>query len=530
MRHRYFTTPGWSEAVREVVRDRPVLVWRERLRHVTDLIDIAPAETAREFLVQGDRRLTMGDFRRAVDAGARDLRRRGIASGDRVLLLGHNSPEFFLAPWALWRAGAVPVLGNRWWSTPEIRSVAAAASPAAVITDLADAGDLFEVPLISLETVRGWWDLEVTETAAAAAADEDEVALILFTAGSTGPPKGVQLTHRNLIAAHQNLRVMVTGSRSDAELPVKPQASLLFTVPLFHYGALRGSAGAVAEGSKVLMPEGRFNPVAVLELIERERATGWNAVPTQYKRVLDHPEFAKYDLSSLATPSTGGAMVPRSLVEAIPNRFSGAVNGLRVAYGMSEAGTVSIATGADLMARPLTVGRLIDNVEVRIDSPDESGDGECLIRSAQVMTGYLDAKVQPIDEDGWYHTGDVGHFDADGYLYITGRKSDMVIRGGENVSCPHVEAVLAQHPRVVEAAAFGVPDEEFGEAVAAVLVIDSPGAATAEEMSVFARRRLAHFELPSHWVLTTEALPTLATGKVDKRRLLGSYLEETARR
>ena len=518
----YLGTPAWSELVVENVYGRPTKVWRERPRHVLDLFELARADQQQDLLVHGERRVSFGAFRDAVESGAAELAKRGVVAGDKVLIVLYNSAEFLLAQWSVWRVGAVPVLGNRWWNQRELVEVIGRVKPSLVITDMPmpDAGTA-PTAGITPEVVATWWALPRPATPVLdprGAAGEDEVAIMVFTAGSSGAPKAVQLSHRNLVWTQQTLHIM-RGGRPPVPTSAAEQKVALMTTPMFHNGAVVSGLSAYLDGNRIVILRGKFNPEEVLQLIQRERVSSWQAVPTMFNRVLQHANFSAYDLSSLVGPSTGGTMVPSQLVDAIKAKLPGGARGFALGYGMTEMSFISMALTAHLDQKPGTVGKPIPGVEMKVDQPDASGEGELLARSGALMVAYLGTEQQPIDADGWYHTGDLGRIDADGFLYVTGRSKDMVIRGGENIACPHVEAAIMAHPDVLEVAVVAYPDEEFGEAVAAVVYLRPGSSATQDDLRGFAKANLAYFEVPTRWIFRTEALPVLPTGKIDKRSL-----------
>jgi long-chain acyl-CoA synthetase len=247
-------------------------------------------------------------------------------------------------------------------------------------------------------------------------------------------------------------------------------------------------------------------------------------------RVLNDPSIEGRDLSSVRAISLGGAPVLPEIVTRIKARFPNVERGVSQVYGLSEAGgTLTAASGRDLTERPGTAGRPLPIVELRIDLPDEKGTGEVVARTPSQMLGYWgqapDGGMDPgdIDDGGWLHTGDLGHLDADGYLFITGRLKDLIIRGGENIASTHVEDVLLKHPEVQEVAVCGRPDPELGEIVAAAVVLSPGSRVTVPELRSFAAEHLAYFEIPSSWWLRTEPLPANDVGKVRKRDLLAAW-------
>lgn len=306
-----------------------------------------------------------------------------------------------------------------------------------------------------------------------------------------------------------------------------PQAVSLASTPMFHIGGLSSLLTHFLTGGRIVLAQGRFDPGQVMALVERERVQVWGAVPTMAVRVLEHPEFGSRDLSSLRSWPLGGAPVSPELLERIRTQLPTLrERGLSNTWGMTEAGGfLTVADSRDLRARPGTVGRPYPVVELRIDRPDDDGVGEVLARSPTVMLGYAGrADDDTVDADGWLHTGDLGHLDDDGYLYIDGRSKDVVIRGGENIACPHVEAALASHPAVVEAAALGLPHPDLGEELAAVVVYRSGALPpTDDELRRHLAGIVSSFAVPTRWLIRTEPLPTLAGEKIDKRTLATAF-------
>lgn len=519
----YLNGLEWREIVRESVRDRPTLVWRKRLRHVLDLLDLAPETAGLDLFVQGDRRISFAGFRQSIEAAAAELARRGIRRDDHILISLYNAPEVLLIQWAAWRLGAIPVFGNRWWTETELAEVAERVEPALIATDMPTRDGR---PIIGPAEIEGWWNLSIAEGPPDPRdhGDEDDLAIIVFTAGSTGVPKGVQLSHRNLIWTQQTFHIMQGGRPPSPRTPSEQKVTLM-TTPMFHNGAIVTGLAALMDGNRMVMLRGKFQSDEVMRLIEQERVTAWQAVPTMYSRVLKHPDFERYDLSSLVAPSSGGMVVQPHLIADIASKLPHAAANFAVGYGMTENAFLTIATMAQLRERPGTVGKPIPTAELRIDSPDSQGNGEICGRTGALMIGYFGVENQPIDAEGWYHSGDLGRIDEDGYLYITGRLKDMVIRGGENISCTHVEAALMEHPDLLEAAVAGYPDEELGESLAA-FVRAKPGSSLNEaDLVAFARSRLAYFSVPSRWVMLEEPLPVVATGKVDKVSLVRTLID-----
>lgn len=500
------------------------LLYPTRPRTFADVFAGAERWVNRTFLVQGERRISFGEFFAAVDAARTRLSPLGVRPGDRVVLLAYNSPDWVVALWAIWALGAVPVLGNRWWSAREAEHSIALVDPVAVITD--DPAVPTGVPVLDVADFASCFGgFADTPPALPGPASEDDPAAILFTSGSSGMPKGVELSFRGIVANQQNV---VVRSRQLPQLldPQAPQQVNLVCTPLFHVGALATLLTQVITGGRIVLNSGRFNPAEVLALIEAEGVQRWGGVPTMAVRILEHPDFDTYDLSSLRAFPLGGAVVSPVLLERMARKLPQLQGrGLANTWGMTEgAGFFTVAGGADLTRFPSSVGRPYATVELKILDPDRAGVGEVLVRSPTVMLGYVGIERGPVDSDGWLHTGDLGHLNDDGYLFIDGRSKDMVIRGGENIACPHVEEALLSHPDVVEAAAIGLPHPDLGEELAAVVVHRAGERAPSEhELAEHIRDIVAYFAVPTRWLIRAQPLPTIAGEKVDKKSLAAEF-------
>ncbi|MDX1893021.1 class I adenylate-forming enzyme family protein [Mycolicibacterium sp. 050158] len=524
--------PVWGTEVREgVYRGHPGLVYEQGPSTFEDLLAGTTTWTDRTFLVHGDRRISFAHFRIAARATQAQLRGLGIRPGDRVLVFGYNSPEWVLALWGLWLAGAVPVLANRWWSRAEIDHAIAILAPRHVLTDT----DLaIDVPCAPLGDLREAFDAtdDATEDGAFASdhvSDADDAALILFTSGSSGMPKAVELSRRSVICNQHDI-VQRAGRLPHLLDANSTQVVSLATTPMFHVGGLSSLLTHFLTGGKIVIAEGRFDAGRILAMIEREGIQVWGAVPAMAIRVLEHPDFESFDLSSLKSWPLGGAPVTPALLDRIRAKLPRLrERGLSNTWGMTEAGGfLTVADARDLSRHPGTVGRPYPVVEIRIADPDDDGVGEVLARSPTVMNGYVGVaqavNAETVDADGWLHSGDLGHLTEDGYLYIDGRSKDVVIRGGENIACPHVEAAIATHPAVVEVAAIGLPHPDLGEELAAVVVhqADAPPP-TADELTAHVTGVLSYFAIPTRWQIRADPLPTLAGEKVDKKSLATAF-------
>ncbi|MBJ7338017.1 class I adenylate-forming enzyme family protein [Mycolicibacterium sp.] len=501
------------------------LVYDEGPETFDDLMAATEVWTDRTFLVQGERRITFAGFRTAAQAARERLADLGIRPGDRVMVFGYNSPEWVVASWALWLSGAVPVLANRWWSRAEIDHAVTVLAPRHI---LSDTELTVAAPCSPLGDLRAAFDADAAPSPGIDT-DGDAAALILFTSGSSGMPKAVELSRRSVICNQHDI-MQRTGRLPHLLDTDSVQVVSLATTPMFHVGGLSSLLTHFLTGGKIVMTEGRFDAGQILALIEREGIQVWGAVPTMAIRLLEHPDFSRTDLSSLKSWPLGGAPVTTALLDRIRTKLPKLrERGLSNTWGMTEAGGfLTVADARDLTLHPGTVGRPYPVVEIRIDRPDADGVGEVLARSPTVMNGYVgvDASVnaETVDADGWLHSGDLGHLTDDGYLFIDGRSKDVVIRGGENIACPHVEAAIATHPTVVEVAALGIPHPDLGEELVAVVVHRADGLApTPEELTSHVTGVLSYFAIPTRWEIRARPLPTLAGEKVDKKSLAASF-------
>jgi acyl-CoA synthetase (AMP-forming)/AMP-acid ligase II len=516
-------TPSfWSKQIAvEHIGGIPYRMYSDRPRRIDHVLPFADYWGNRPYVVQGDRVVTFDALGPASAAKARELLAAGLKRGDRVLILGWNSPDWILNFWACVRIGAVPAVGNAWWSEDELAYALTLLKPALV---LADARAAAKVPA-------GWrlgpWDVDENGAAPppemdAAVVDEADPAAIIFTSGTEGRAKAVVLAHRSLLA-NQMMLLHVTR-----RLPWQPDATAgevcLHTGPLFHIGGIGALLRGVIVGNTLVFPRGRYDPAEAMELIERYRISRWNAVPTMASRLLDHPDLARRDLRSLRTITLGGAPVHGELLRRVREGLPGVQSRIATGYGLSEnGGQATAAGGADVAARPGSSGRPLPLAEIRILPREGLPDGEVLVRSPTQMLGYFGVE-SPIDTEGWLHTGDLGRLDENGHLWITGRCKDLIIRGGENIAPAAVEQALMTIPGVSEAIVVGVPHPDLGEDVLAIVV--NGGGLTTDALREQMRLKVASFAVPGQWRLRTEPLPVNQTGKVDKAALLAELRGE----
>ncbi|MEU7812283.1 class I adenylate-forming enzyme family protein [Pseudonocardia sp. NPDC049154] len=510
----------WGREVeRATVHGHSCLVYRRRPRSVGELLLERRRWADRVLFVQGDRRFTGPDHEHAVGRVAAALRDRGVRSGDTVLLLGFNSIEWLVTFWALQSIGAVAALGNAWWSDTEVAAITELLAPTLAVTDR----DVPSVPAVRFDEIRAVVDREDRPELILARPAEDGPALVMFSSGTTGLPKGVRMSHRSVVANIQNV-LSLTGRQPD-ELPADHPGTVgLLTAPLFHLAGIQVSITTMLSGGRIALLRGRFDPVEVLELIQAERVRVWGAIPTMVSRVLDHPGFDDYDTSSVSSVPMGGAAISPQLRERVGSRFSGVRSRVGSLYGLTEAGGILAAgSGRELTARPGAVGRALPVVELRIDGAGADGTGEIHARTPAMTDGYLGDPTPLTDPDGWIATGDLGRLDDDGWLYVTGRSKDIIIRGGENIAAVHVEEGVASHPDVAEVAVVPLPDPDLGEVVGAAVVLRPGASANERELAAHAARTLARHEVPSRWWFAEGPLPTNASGKVLRRAVRAQW-------
>ena len=518
------TAVSWgATTTRGRVRGFDCLVFSERPAGLDQLLDGVARWGDREYLIEGNRRITFDDLLCLVDAVASELGRQGVGPGERVLFLARNSIEWVVAFWAVHRLRGVAVLGNAWWGEHDVRRAVSLVSPRVVFTDSARLALLGEsTKTVSADDIREVIShATATDTQGTAKSDEqrneDDAAVILFTSGTTGPAKGAILSHRSIIANQQGFLAMTKRLPDDLPDDHRATTSLLST-PLFHTGGLQAITTALLTGGRLVFTTGKFDPAAVIGLLESERVTVWAGVPTMIQRVLEHPNARTADLSSVRAIGLGGAPLPAHVLAQIPDVFPRASKGMSTNYGSTEAGgIITTAAGPVVLQRPGTSGRPLPHVEVALGLQDE-----ILVRSSALMSGYWGETDSPIDADGWLHSGDVGRIDEDGYVYVIDRIKDIIIRGGENIAASHVEMALMSHPGVSGVAVIGLPHPDLGEQVGAVVVLRSGHDVTVEELQQHVRG-LPHFEVPSQWWLRNEPLPENATGKTDKRALKAAF-------
>jgi len=510
--------------------------------NTTDFLNISTSICPdRVAIIFEEKRLTFSQLNERVARLANALSNLGVKNGDRVAMLQVNCNQCVEAYFAVAKIGAIHVPLNFRAKGDELAYMLNSSEASVLFAgeryiDLTNSikPDLTSVShYISIDGQRDgmlYYEDMISSSPAegiVAEIDDDDTTILMYTAGTTGFPKGVMLSHNSF-----SIYVLENVTPADPELEERNT----ITVPLYHVAGIQAMMAAIYGGRTLLM-ERQFEPGAWMELVEKEKANRAMMVPTMLKQLLDHPDFGKRDLSSLKVITYGAAPMPLEVIKKALDTFPGVsfIN----AFGQTEtASTITTLSPADhvldgseeergkKLKRLSSIGKPMPDIEMKIVDEEghelSSGEtGEIVARGPRVMSGYWkdqEKTEKTIDTDGWVHTGDMGYMDEDGYFFLAGRTTDMIIRGGENIAPEEVEAVLHSHPKIEEAAVIGVPDEEWGEQPMAVVVIKKGEAAAPEEIMEYCRARIASFKRPRSVVFIYK-LPRNPMGKVLKRVL-----------
>ncbi len=508
----------------------------------------------KDCLVDGDRRYSFNDVLRQSASLSHTLADRyRVKKGDRVAIAMCNAPEWCISFMAITALGAVVVPMNSWWQGEELVYGLQDSGTSLAIVDgtryvrMASWLEESGLPVICMDTggaplpdgvdrLEPLLDGSKPCSFPEVGIEPGDLATLLYTSGSTGKPKGVFSTHRNVISAVGTWLVAVSATAILAGTMGKEpevQPAILLSIPLFHVTGLNSLfLLSLAVGRKVVMMR-KWDVDVALELIEAEKITHINGVPTMSMELMNHPRLADYDVSTLVDISSGGAARPAGHVAILVERFPGAMPS--VGYGMTENNAVTSILGQeDYIDRPASVGRPIAPlVELRIiderGGTVEQGEvGEICVRTPANAGGYWNCPAESAETfvDGWVHTGDAGYQDEEGFLYIVDRLKDIIIRGGENISCLEVEAAIYAHPEVAEAAVYSLPDERLGEIVGAALLLKPGSELDSDRVQAFLASRLAAFKVPQHIWFHTSPLPRIAAGKIAKKQLRSEMIAQ----
>ena len=531
------------EIVVEDVLGVPTEVFAQRHHSLRESMQSARVDFAdRTYLATPNGDYTFAETARIVGhLAGRFAADYGIGPGDRVAFAAANSAEYAMGAWATIVLGGIIVGLNGWWTSTELQYGIDLTAPTVVIADAARRARLADVtlssdsrgdtPLVELESLLdglcdGPSELPTTPLA------EDDPFLILFTSGTTGRPKGAVLSHRNFLHFSQSgllsgaIGAVLSGVRPD---PNAPQVASLMVGPLFHVSGIVPLVFTMDNGTKqVLPPAGRWSEITHFELTQQHKLQMWSGVPTQFWRLLQHPDFDAYDLSSVFAAGGGGANFPPDLVRLFQEKMPGI--SLRNGYGMSEsAGMGTVTVGPMFVANPDAVGTANPGTEVEIRDFDgnvsnEGEVGEIYLRTAAIFLGYWNneaATAEALVEGRWYRTGDFGRIEG-GMLYLESRMRDLIIRAGENIYPPEIENRLIEHPDIDDVAVIGKPHQQLGQEVMAIVVCRAGSVLSVADVRQFAAETLGAYKVPAHVVFVGE-LPYTQSGKVLKHELEREY-------
>jgi long-chain acyl-CoA synthetase len=531
------------EFIERPINGVPMQVYKHLPPNLSHMIVDTKVYADRTFLVAGDRRWTYGEFMPLAAGFARIFRDRyGVGPGQRVAIAMRNSPEWILGFLAAILAGATPVAINSRGTADDMAYTLVDAQAAILLADQrrADAiGGDYDGVLLIADAGGGFRDRDGHPVDIQPApvepseADQEDPALILFTSGTTGRPKGAMLSHRSVSTFMLNLQhngvvhlvraARKLGMEPAAVAAATPQYATFSTWPFFHMsGATSMILGCIGMGGKIVMME-RWDPATALSLIPREKITVVQGAPQVFWDLFAHPDFASTDLSTVNGAFSGGQVLSTNLLQAMVEHFPGALVG--GGFGLTEAnGPVTTSTGDEYLVNTKAQGRVVPGTRLRV--VDEQGRdrplgeaGEIWVQSPLVMSGYWnkpEATAAAITPDGWLRTGDVGFLDAEGFVTIVDRIKDVINSSSENIYSAEVERVFQELPGLMEVAAYGVPDPRKGERLI-VAVVPHPGETLdAEDVMAFARANLADYKVPTEIVVRSEPFVRNAVGKVDK--------------
>jgi fatty-acyl-CoA synthase len=513
-------------------------------------------------------RWTYQQLEQQVNTCAKALIRCRIQPGDRVGIWAPNRAEWTVLQFATAKVGAILVNINPSYRLHELEYALRQSQCKLVVTATTFKGSNYEEMLqtlapelsnhafgklkakklpylravVSLATkpaagMRSWQDFmdmavqctEEERIARQAALSFDDPINIQYTSGTTGYPKGATLSHHNIL----NNGYFVARNMHFTE-----KDKLIIPVPLYHcFGMVLGNLGCMTHGATMIYPSEAFDPVAVLQAAEQEKATAIYGVPTMFIAELEAAEFDRFDLSSLRTGIMAGALCPIEVMRKVKTKMH--MSEVQVAYGMTELSPVCTQTrpGAPLEKQVSTVGQVHPHLEVKIIDPDTGKTvpigttGECCTRGYSVMLGYWDnpeQTQQSIDKNRWMHTGDLATMDEEGYVTIVGRIKDMIIRGGENIYPKEIEEFLFTHPAISDAQVIGVPDEKYGEIVVAWVKLKEENTLTEEELKAYCKGKIAYYKVPAYFRFTSD-FPMTVTGKIRKVDMRAISIKELGR-
>jgi long-chain acyl-CoA synthetase len=542
------TAPGGQFALQEVeIRGIPQRVYKNAPPALRAFLPMTRALGDKPFLIYEDEVVSFAEHYRQVAALASHLKALGVQKGDRVAIGMRNYPEWVTAFWACQVIGAVAVALNAWWTGPELEYGMTDSGSKVLIAD-GERLERLEERLATLKLaevivtrgpkIRGVSSFRDAVSGEAEIPDveigPEDFSTILFTSGTTGRSKGAVATQRNHITNIMNTLLGAVVGRRLTGAPDPPadfQPGALQTFPFFHIGGMTGLYVATVTGTKLALMY-RWDPAAAVQLVAQHSLNSVAGVPYVVRQLLQSAKEGRQELPSLVGIASGGAPVPPDLIRTVGEQFKAKVspgNG----YGLTETTSAVITnSGLEYLAKPDSVGRPVPTADVRVVGDDgrdvaDGAIGELWFRGPNVIPGYW-RNEQATDEafgGGWFRSGDLGFREPDGLYHVVDRKKDIIIRGGENVYCVEVENALLEHPDVRDTAVLGLPHQELGEIVAAVIKLKSGTRAVEieNELHTHLEGKLAKFKIPTRFAFTEEDLPRTATGKLLKREMRTKY-------
>ncbi|MEP5569598.1 MAG: class I adenylate-forming enzyme family protein [Halioglobus sp.] len=546
------TSPGQMFEVRESqVAGNTLKTWAMAPSSLRDVWLSTAGHGDKDYLVYQQERWTYTQAHKEVASIANWLSANGIKQHDRVAIAMRNYPEFMLTYWALSCIGAVSVGINAWWVPEELEYGLQDSETKMLICDTERLERFAQIrksfPGMPVVAVRvddcPEWATPFSEVLASPAAlpevsiEPEDDACVFYTSGTTGKPKGAQLTHRGCVnnifsSLFSNVSQMTAQALIEdkeppnASAPGGHQPAAILATPLFHVTANNAIAQVITVSGGKLAHMYKWDAGEALRLIEEERITNFSGVPVMTREIINHPNFTTTDTSSLKMLGGGGAAVQPDLTEKVMKAENSKAMPAQ-GYGLTETcGIAAGSWGIFLNDKPNAAGRLVPVFDVKcIDSEGNTlplGEtGEICLKGPQVIKGYLNRPEATAETivDGWLHTGDIGFADEDNFIYLVDRAKDMVLRGGENVYCSEVEVAIFKHDAVAECAVFSVPDDRLGEEVGAAIFPKEGHTPSADEIREFCKSKIASYKIPRHiWILETP-LPRNASGKFVKRSL-----------
>ena len=545
------TSPGQLFETREYKNSKEVthLEYASFPDNLKGYFDIGLLHGDKEFLVYESERFLFKDVIAKAAQVGNALIAEGVSKGDRVAICMQNNPEFIFAYMGIVGVGAVCVPLNSWWVPDEIiyaidhceakvlfgdqkrlKGLESLQDVKKIVTSYTPDDSFISFTDFIKDHSNEWPDVEVTR---------DDHATIYYTSGSTGKPKGVLSSQRGVISSMFSWACVSTifSERerrlgNDSTPLASSESSILLCVPLFHAtGSHVAFLLSILVGRKVVMMK-KWDAGDAIKLIDEEKISDITGVPTQTWELLNHPDKNNYDLSSLRTLGGGGGPRPSEHVKLLDDNFEGRPG---IGYGLTETNALgTIASGDEYVNNPSTAGRVIPPLtEIKIIDKDwnelaEGEIGEVAIKSQSNMLGYWrndDATNECMNDSGWFRSGDMGKFEGP-FLFIVDRIKDMVIRGGENIACPEVENVIYEHPDVLEACVFGIPDERLGEILCTAIYLKGNSELTKDTLIEFLSNKLAAFKIPVVIEFLDSSLPLVASGKFDKPALRTMFAKD----